>query len=224
MTVSVFTIATVPGVGVPRAAGGRPLGPGPWLLPPRARGGSGVRAGRRRPPPLQFPLDGGPQLPVHRQLRGPDPPGPLLRALPAPGGSAAPAIPGTASTRRSARTDAATAARTPRFEAALSASLGVTFTVRPDPRRRWLRQHPGCRPRRTCLIWRNGPWRLWPPAVPPGRCGTYGPRSSACSAPTWLSCRRTGTGSWPTRSPRSPSPPPATCPWRHRRCSTSRLN
>jgi hypothetical protein len=33
------------------AAGGRPLGPGPWLLPPRGRRGSGVQAGpqgRRR--------------------------------------------------------------------------------------------------------------------------------------------------------------------------------
>jgi conjugative relaxase-like TrwC/TraI family protein len=54
-------------------------------------------------------------------------------------------------------------------------------------------------PPRPCLrqimrLWRNGPWRLWQPAVPPGPYGTSAPRSSASCAPRSLPWAGTAPG------------------------------
>src|ERR1700722_2743609 len=49
MIVSAFTIPAVGGVWGAARSPGQASWPGPWLLPPRGRRGSGVRAGRRPP-------------------------------------------------------------------------------------------------------------------------------------------------------------------------------
>ena len=70
----------------------------------------------------------------------------------------------------------------------------------------------------------NGLWRLYQPAVPPGRCGTCAPRSSACCASGCPPSPRAGTARSPTRSPHWRSPPRSRSRWRPRRCSTSPLS
>ena len=146
------------------------------------------------------------------------------RARPRPGRGAATSWPGRpTSTPARARSRPSLADKRAAWREELTARFGRARSAADGRRPRALRLPPQTLSRCRLDIWPNGPWRLCPRAVPPGRCGTSAPRSSACSAPSTFPAAGTAPRDR-RRGHRARGPRRTRCPWRHPRCSTSPPN